>query len=605
MTWRGFDAGRIRDLAGESRACGESARGLHGRLATVLTDAEARLDGAPATTHPQLEKLVGTAGDAWWEGVLLVPTDPTDLPGSLHGELADTADEMERRVAQLEGCRELVEQGYTIDPAVVFAGEDPPDAEAIDDAVEALGALAEVGSEGNREDLRELQERLDGLTDAELDAVITAVPEPDLRCADLVGADFEFMGMESGLPYPERREHFSGILARVTPANVKKLRGAWLEVEPSILDSSAAERGEVSHWAVPPAPLFGEGISGDDVTQGRLGDCWFLASLAAMAETNPPFVREGIRENANGTLSVRIWDEVGNAQWVTVTRDLPVREDGSPISAMGTDSSWAAYYEKAFSMVYGDDESGLPAGSYGAIEGDYEEQAPPYLTGSTATELEGYDAVRETFESGRPVVADTPSDGEPSSDWQGSYATNHAYYVEGIAENGDLMIGNPWGPERDLRVTPDEFEQYFETPRALNLPGVNTRMRPRDTSLTTAAGTVLLLATLLACGSAGTPPADAGPECDGQTRTPARTCCSEVPSTCLAVALSSTTRPARTASTVRPSSSPDASPATSARTRPGRSTPTTSSPWPATPTPSPRSAPTAWCSSPPTTSPTP
>ncbi len=474
MTWRGFDAGRIRDLAGELRACGEAARGLHGRLATVLTDAEARLDGSPATTHPQLEKLVGTAGDAWWEGVALVPTDPTDLPGSLHVELADTADEMECRVAQLEGCRELVEQGYTIDAAVVFADEDPPDAEAIDQAVEALGALdadAELGPEGNRGDLRELQERLDGLTDAELDAVITAVPESDLRCyADLVGADFEFWGMENGLPYPERREHFSDILARVTSENVEKLRGAWPEVEPSVLDSSAAELGEVSHWAVPSAPLFGEGICGDDVAQGRLGDCWFLASLAAMAETNPAFVREGIRENPNGTLSVRIWDELGKPKWVTITRDLPVQDDGSPISAMGTDSSWAAYYEKAFSMVYGDDESGLPAGSYGAIEGDREEQAPPYLTGNEATDLDGYEAVREAFESGHPVVVDTPSDGEPPSDWQDHYAVNHVYYVEGIAENGDLMIGNPWGPKHDLRVTPAEFEQYFETPRALTLP---------------------------------------------------------------------------------------------------------------------------------------
>src|SRR5690606_8874881 len=43
---------------------------------------------------------------------------------------------------------------------------------------------------------------------------------------------------------------------------------------------------------VPPIDLENEDFSIDDINQGQVGDCWFLAGLGAVATTDPEFLRE-------------------------------------------------------------------------------------------------------------------------------------------------------------------------------------------------------------------------------------------------------------------------------------------------------------------------
>lgn len=54
--------------------------------------------------------------------------------------------------------------------------------------------------------------------------------------------------------------------------------------------------------------LFVGRVSGSDVGQGDLGDCFFLASLAAFAKTDPDGVRRAITDNHDGTYSVSFWE---------------------------------------------------------------------------------------------------------------------------------------------------------------------------------------------------------------------------------------------------------------------------------------------------------
>src|SRR5205085_9952992 len=59
-------------------------------------------------------------------------------------------------------------------------------------------------------------------------------------------------------------------------------------------------------------PLFSDsGPSIDDVRQGAAGDCYYLASLAAVAKTNPSIIRNHIADLGDGTYAVQFTTGTG------------------------------------------------------------------------------------------------------------------------------------------------------------------------------------------------------------------------------------------------------------------------------------------------------
>ncbi|MEV4924401.1 C2 family cysteine protease [Streptomyces roseoverticillatus] len=503
MGFDGFDIVKIRALAKDLGRQGEGAQGLHSSVAMVLTQANALMGSKPATTDPLLSPLVGD---------LLGPLPffgGGNLPGSLGSELGDMSKSIERRCTQLEACNKLAEQGYRIDPIIAFSDEKPPDAKKIEDALRAMSELKgkDFGSNGNRDDLEKIQKRLDGLTSAELDAFFAKVPDADIRLYGKLASnenDGSWLKWwdHNGIPESARRDHLSGILAKISPAHWGKMKDAFPEIQPGFdttdawLDGQNAQSGQKAegmHWGVPKDPLFtpGRELTAGEISQGRFGDCWYISSLTATAQRNPQFIREGIKENPNGTIDVRIWDKDGNQHWVTVTPDLPLDKDGEPMTAYNRvgHERWPAYYEKAFALMYGDDDGGAPdghegdkrydraeRGNYGATEWDFNEHAPPYVTGHDSESIDNdFESVKETFESEkRPVIVSTPGGDQLKKDgnalWGKTFSTRHVYYVKGF-ENGKIVLGNPWGPSySDIKATPEEYKKFFNDPQALKVP---------------------------------------------------------------------------------------------------------------------------------------
>jgi calpain-15 len=98
------------------------------------------------------------------------------------------------------------------------------------------------------------------------------------------------------------------------------------------------------------------GIEPQDIAQGQLGDCWLLASFAALAE-HPSAVRRlfvNHEINDRGKYQVRLYNPVkGKFQIITIDDYLPVDSGGTPIFAKPRGGEiWVCLLEKAFAKFW-------------------------------------------------------------------------------------------------------------------------------------------------------------------------------------------------------------------------------------------------------------
>ena len=114
-----------------------------------------------------------------------------------------------------------------------------------------------------------------------------------------------------------------------------------------------------------PLYIFEDGVEPNDINQGQLGDCYFLAALSSLAEfpdrVKEMFVTKTI--NKAGIYMVRLFLN-GNETLVTVDDHLPVQKSGKPAFASCRDGEiWVSLLEKAWAKLHGTyarTEGGLP-----------------------------------------------------------------------------------------------------------------------------------------------------------------------------------------------------------------------------------------------------
>jgi hypothetical protein len=195
-------------------------------------------------------------------------------------------------------------------------------------------------------------------------------------------------------------------------------------------------------------PLFAStGPSGDDVDQGYVGDCWFLASLAATARTNPNAIRQAVVELGDGTYAVQFANADGSMAFVRVDADLPTASwGGMQYAGLGEQNSlWVAIMEKAYATF----RDGGPA-SYADLDGGWMDEAfgdlgfesnavwdagnGDDLLGQIAQELAAGKAVT--------MAINTPKNGAP-------VIGSHAYTVVSVDTDSQghrtVVLRNPWG----------------------------------------------------------------------------------------------------------------------------------------------------------------
>lgn len=236
----------------------------------------------------------------------------------------------------------------------------------------------------------------------------------------------------------------------VVPAPVDPRRD--LE-DPALLDKHA-QTGSYD-WL--PGTLFKDGAQAEDVVQGSIANCYMVAAFAAIAKQSPEVLENAIRDNGDGTFTVRLhatnsWGlPTGQQTEVTVDGELPVA--GTSLQyGKGADRTelWVGILEKAFAQSKGGYEAIGNGGSAGtvltALTGRKSETIT--LASPALSDAQVFERIQSTLARGGAVCAGTH--GKDRADLytnSGLYAW-HAYTVMGTSvENGVqyVELRNPWG----------------------------------------------------------------------------------------------------------------------------------------------------------------
>eukprot|EP01065_Artemidia_motanka_P026640 TRINITY_DN3180_c0_g1_i10.p1 TRINITY_DN3180_c0_g1~~TRINITY_DN3180_c0_g1_i10.p1 ORF type:complete len:871 (+),score=193.33 TRINITY_DN3180_c0_g1_i10:267-2879(+) len=195
-------------------------------------------------------------------------------------------------------------------------------------------------------------------------------------------------------------------------------------------------------------------LSTGAMTQGELGDCWFLSALSVVCMRPDLASRLLISQTVSkqGVYCLRFWKD---GVWTPVFVDdhLPVVDWGALAFAQtkGCNQLWPSLVEKAFAKLHG---------SYAAIESGNASEAFAALTGAPCESIDlspsadldtdvVWSRMISSLECGSLLAAACGQDGMEQSSRQLGLVTSHSYSVQNvlIGPRGVRLVKlrNPWG----------------------------------------------------------------------------------------------------------------------------------------------------------------
>jgi hypothetical protein len=252
-------------------------------------------------------------------------------------------------------------------------------------------------------------------------------------------------------------------------------------VEPEPADASAPAAGAAAIRLPPPdpkplavhgtdafrleGPAFRDGPQFDDVDQGKLGDCWLLSGMSAVAHTDPELIERLIQDNGDGTYNVTFYEKTkdpvtGALHFAPHTEVVVPRFYGlfglhlyADPSPKGESEIWAALLEKGYAQWKGADEG------FKAIVGGHSHTAFEVLTGKRAnyyslksdTSLDGiWATLKSAHDADRPLGIGTRTEKTGGIVPADGLESGHAYAILDVYErDGEryVKVYNPHGPD--------------------------------------------------------------------------------------------------------------------------------------------------------------
>lgn len=214
--------------------------------------------------------------------------------------------------------------------------------------------------------------------------------------------------------------------------------------------------------------LFNGTPSRADARQGALGDCYFIAAVASIADSNPDAVRNMFVDNGDGTYTVRFYSvHDGMADYVTVNRRLPAQFNGAlgysgyGLSVSSTSTTvWIALAEKAYAQWNETGNEGRDGTNrYAAIEGGWMGYVNAQVLGTESSNYSLASSNKQTLitalSSQKAVTI-----GTNASVSAGLYGS-HAYLVAGYNASTDtFQLHNPWGFSHPGALSYSQLQAY-------------------------------------------------------------------------------------------------------------------------------------------------
>ncbi|MFN7416238.1 MAG: C2 family cysteine protease [Dolichospermum sp.] len=251
------------------------------------------------------------------------------------------------------------------------------------------------------------------------------------------------------------RSTIGNLFGGSSATQMENLIGKWFlgNNRPGLTNSSYSYRS-VS------GSLFQNGISANDIRQGQVGDCYYLATLSSIAQENPTYIQNMFTDNGDSTFTVRFYNN-GVADYLTVDRQLPTNLSGNAVYAGwggGSSSStsnelWVSLAEKAYAQLAesGWSRSSTSTNSYAAISGGWMDKVIRQVTGLAATSQ----SVSNMTQTQLINLVNSNQILTAGFVYGAGFGVvnSHAYTITAYnATNGTFYLRNPWGVQ-DASVT--------------------------------------------------------------------------------------------------------------------------------------------------------
>ncbi|MFN6460440.1 MAG: C2 family cysteine protease [Nostoc sp. DedVER02] len=253
------------------------------------------------------------------------------------------------------------------------------------------------------------------------------------------------------------------LYAGSSTAQMEKLIGKWF------LGSDRPTSNSGNYQAIT-GSLFQNGISANDIKQGNLGDCYYLATLSAIAQEKPNYIQNMFIDNGDNTFTVRFFNNAV-ANYVTVDQYLPTDAYGQLIYASkgssynnSSNELWVGLAEKAYAQLgeLGWSRPGNTTNAYSSIDGGWMDYVTRQVTGLDATSQQVNNMSKtqliDLVNSNKVLTAGFVNGANYG------VVNKHAYTVTSYnSANGTFSVRNPWGSQ-DANLTWEQLlnlKTYF------------------------------------------------------------------------------------------------------------------------------------------------
>ena len=216
------------------------------------------------------------------------------------------------------------------------------------------------------------------------------------------------------------------------------------------------------HEIVDNPKMYLADASKNDINQGQLGNCWFLAPLAILCQHDellkrvcPDQTLDPSDEDYDGLIKIRFWQY---GEWIEVIVDdrLPYNKSTGQLYFADSDTKnefWAALIEKAYAKLhlsYNSLVSGRGSEAMMDLTGGFSK----FYSSGNYSDKECFDFLKDSLDDGALITVSTLS--EDDDKWktitQESIVPSHAYTltrVDVLNFGGEnklcVRIRNPWG----------------------------------------------------------------------------------------------------------------------------------------------------------------